>query len=74
MKRSPSHISRVIDRLRLAWADMDYAQRRLFEIQTGIPVAGPQPRRHRRPTVEELEALYAIEQAEVHARLTPHGR
>lgn len=29
---------RAIRRLARVWADMDYAQRRLFEIQTGIPV------------------------------------
>jgi hypothetical protein len=29
---------RSIRRLARVWADLDYAQRRLFEIQTGIPV------------------------------------
>jgi hypothetical protein len=29
---------RSIRRLTRVWADMDYAQRRLFEIQTGIRV------------------------------------
>ncbi len=29
---------RSIRRLARAWADVDYAQRRLFEIQTGIPL------------------------------------
>ena len=28
----------AIRRLARAWADMDYAQRRLFEIQTGVRV------------------------------------
>jgi len=30
--------SRAIRRVARAWAEMDYAQRRLFEIQTGISV------------------------------------
>jgi len=29
---------RAIRRIARAWADMDYAQRRLFEIRTGVPV------------------------------------
>ena len=29
---------RAIRRLARMWADVDYAQQRLFEIQTGIPV------------------------------------
>jgi len=31
---------RAIRRLARVWADMDYAQRRLFEIQTGINLTG----------------------------------
>ncbi len=31
---------RSIRRLARVWADMDRVQRRLFEIQTGIPVNG----------------------------------
>jgi hypothetical protein len=31
---------RSIRRLARVWADMDYAQRRLFEVQTGIRVTG----------------------------------
>ena len=34
----PSTTPRSIVRLARAWAEMDYAQRRLFEIQTGIPL------------------------------------
>ncbi len=56
--KSPSHISHVIGRIKSAWSEMDYAQRRMFEIRTGIPVEGPQPRRRPRPTVDELETLY----------------
>jgi hypothetical protein len=31
--------SRTIRRVIRAWADIDYAQRRLFEIRTGVPVS-----------------------------------
>ena len=34
-------------RARRTWSDLDYVQRRLFEMQTGIPVTGA-PRRVRR--------------------------
>jgi hypothetical protein len=62
MKSSPSHISQVIGRIRAAWADMDYAHRRLFEIQTGIPVDDVQERRAARRKIKELEALYASDE------------
>jgi hypothetical protein len=39
---------RAIRRLARAWADMDYAQRRLFEIQTGIPATN-RPRNRTSP-------------------------
>lgn len=41
---SPSHISQVVGRIRSAWSEMDHAQRRMFEIRTGIPVDRPRPR------------------------------
>ena len=62
MKSSPSHISQVIGRIRAAWADMDYAHRRLFEIQTGIPVDDVLSRRAARRKISELEALYAADE------------
>ena len=31
-------IRQTINRVRRAWADIDYAQQRLFEIRTGVPV------------------------------------
>ena len=34
-------------RARRTWRELDYAQRRLFEIQTGIPVTGPSRRTER---------------------------
>jgi hypothetical protein len=39
-----SRASRTIGRVRRLWAELDYAQRRLLEIQTGIPIAAPEDR------------------------------
>ena len=33
-----SRASHTIRRIKQSWAEMDYAQRRLFEVRTGIPV------------------------------------
>ena len=51
--RQNTTTSHLISRMRQIWRETDYAQRRLFELQTGIST------RARRTTVEELEALYA---------------
>jgi hypothetical protein len=45
----------TIKRVRRVWAELDYAQRRLFEIRTGIPVMSDS----RSPA--EFEALHALE-------------
>ena len=44
---------RAIRRLAQIWTEMDYAQRRLFEIRTGVPAPT------RPASVAELEAIYA---------------
>lgn len=54
MARNLSHISQVMQRLRAAWSEMDYAQRRLFELRTGIPVDGPRPRRRPLASAEQF--------------------
>ena len=49
--------NRLVTRLRLGLADMSYAQRRVLEHQTGVPMV-----KRSRPiarTASELEALYA---------------
>jgi hypothetical protein len=33
---SASRTRRIVSRITATWADMDHAQRRLFEIQTGV--------------------------------------
>ena len=52
-------VKRMIAGARHAWAEMDYAQRRMFELRTGISLP---PARHgrARPRIEDLEALYAL--------------
>ena len=47
-----SRLRRVARRARLTWSELDYVQRRLFEMQTGIPVTG-----HPRPVVRDGSAL-----------------
>ena len=42
--QSPSQIGRILTRIRAAWSEMDHAQRRLFEIRTGIPADRPRLR------------------------------
>lgn len=52
------HAQGTVQRLKNAWADMDYAQRRLVEIRLGIPPERSARRRKERAQIEELEALY----------------
>jgi hypothetical protein len=53
--RSRAHNLAV--RARRTWNELDYAQRRLFEFQTGLEAGGTHPWR-RRATIQELEHLY----------------
>ncbi len=54
MTATLSRASRIVRRFRRTWAEMDYAQRRMIEIRTGVPQAGGPSR----VTVDELERLY----------------
>jgi hypothetical protein len=49
---------RVGRRVKRLWAELDYAQRRAFEIRTGVPV-GSDRRRGISRRIDELERLYA---------------
>ena len=49
--------SRMIGAIRETWAEYDYAQRRLLEINMGISL----PPRRGSASVEELEAAYGSE-------------
>ena len=59
-----SGVRQTIKRVRRVWSELDYAQRRLFEIRTGVPVTEPDERSRPASTVEELEALYVLEDAQ----------
>jgi len=50
-------VSRIIAWLRDTWAELDYAQRRMIELNLAIPALRPP---HDRADVDELEALYAL--------------
>lgn len=50
---------RITGRIGSVLAELDYAQRRLLEIRTGVPMFGPGRRQRVASTVDELEALYA---------------
>jgi len=62
MRTAREHrMSRTIGRLKEIWAELDYAQRRLLEIRTGVPLLAHTERASVRRTIDELEALYAHE-------------
>ena len=60
MRATGSILMRTIGQVKEIWAEFDYAQRRLLEVQLGVPGrrAGP-------PwiavSIDELEALYGLE-------------
>jgi hypothetical protein len=58
MSTSASRAGRAITRIRRTWAELDYAQRRLLEIRTGIPFSDDEKRARRWAEIDELEALY----------------
>jgi hypothetical protein len=53
-----SRIKHAIRRIRQVSSELGYAQRRLFELRTGIEVRSTRRRKISR-SVEELERLYA---------------
>jgi hypothetical protein len=63
MTRAAFQARRTISRLKEVAADADYAQRRLLEIRTGVPFTRPEERRARRPTVADLEQMFAAPHA-----------
>lgn len=50
--------TQIITRLKELWAELDYAQRRLLEVRTGVPMLPPE-RPRSAASIEDLEALYA---------------
>ena len=51
---------RMIVRARRAWAEIDYAQRRMFEIRTGMSSSLTIAQAARSSHIEELEAAFAL--------------
>jgi hypothetical protein len=63
-----TRLRRIFSRVTQTWAELDYAQRRLLEIRTGIPNLTPPKRPRISRHVSELEALYALEEPAVAGR------
>ena len=61
MGTSASRAGRAITSVRRMWAELDYAQRRLLEIRTGIPFGTERMHTRKRAEIDELEALYAAD-------------
>jgi BMFP domain-containing protein YqiC len=57
-------MTNVLSSAKRIWNELDYAQRRSFELQTGVPLVKPEQRERLLRSVEELEALYALDAAE----------
>ena len=52
-------LTTIAQRIRRGLADMDHAQRRLFEIRTGVPAGGVESARDR-AMIAELEAHWRM--------------
>ena len=59
-----SRASHTIRRIKRTWAEIDYAERRLLEIRTGIPMTPTGERAQARVESHELELLLAREHPE----------
>lgn len=58
LKATTSRTKRLVRRFRRIWSELAYAQRRLFEIRTGVSIrATGHPKISR--SIDELERLYA---------------
>lgn len=68
------HAHRIINRVTRIWSELDYTQRRLLEIRTGVQLTH---RESARIGADELEALYALHsprQPVARNRATPDTR
>lgn len=45
----------IVNRIRDIWSELDYAQKRMFEIQTGVTVLESTRRRRREAEIARLE-------------------
>lgn len=53
-----SRTRRAIRRAKQLWKELDYAQRRVLEINTGVQLSTPEERRRSPLRVRQLEFLY----------------
>jgi len=56
--QATTQTKRIVKRVNRLRSELGYAQRRMFEIRTGVPVRTHEPRKISR-SVDELERLYA---------------
>jgi hypothetical protein len=63
-----SWLRRAGHRVREVWAELDYAQRRLLDIQSGQSLIKPERRPGIASRVDQLEALYEYESFGVEIR------
>jgi hypothetical protein len=56
-----SRLIRTIGQVKEIWAEFDYAQRRLLEVQLGVAMRQARPPRIA-ASIDELEALYRLEE------------
>lgn len=62
MSSTTAHSTRTfISRVRRAWGEMDYAQRRSFEVRTGVPLTVRGEDAVMRAKINELERLFSFE-------------
>jgi hypothetical protein len=66
-----SRIIRIARQVKHIWDELDYAQRRLFEIRTGIPCTSHGERGCARAEVVELEGVLALRHPEDTPALDP---
>ncbi|MGO9976497.1 MAG: hypothetical protein ACLP01_27550 [Solirubrobacteraceae bacterium] len=69
MHMSTARARRMVGRARQIWGELDYTQRRLFEVRTGVPTLTPEERarlqrilderRLEQRALDELEEMWA---------------
>jgi len=57
MRLTTSRARRGLDRARRIWAELDYAQRRSLELQTGVPMGASKARARIARDYDELSRL-----------------
>lgn len=58
MSRATSRVSRAIGGVKRIWGELNYADRRMLELRTGIPFTAATERAEALRLIDKLEALY----------------